>query len=179
MKTPRIRHIKCDETYPVCKKCLSHGVSCHYALRWRAPPTDGDVDGTAAPIPIQVKPRDWDLMQGIHFCTFDLSCFSLCLHLCFAAFVPLSLFFRLFFAFSLFLFHFAVSLLCLSRYLPRMRFTKHTHTVATARPIIYTVPPDTSHKAMHVMMQRLLSNGAAPRFLGVMMRHQICTLYAA
>ncbi|OAA55974.1 C6 zinc finger domain protein [Akanthomyces lecanii RCEF 1005] len=121
----RIRHIKCDETYPVCKKCLSHGVSCHYALRWRAPQidldangVDGDVDGTAAPVPIQVKPREWDLMQGIHF-------------------------------------------------------------FATALPIIYTVPPDTSHEAMRVMMHRLLSNGAAPCFLGVMMRHQICTLYAA
>ncbi|KAJ4144916.1 hypothetical protein LMH87_003783 [Akanthomyces muscarius] len=44
--TCRLRRIKCDETQPVCKRCLAGGRDCQYSLVWRPP--NGDESGTQA-----------------------------------------------------------------------------------------------------------------------------------
>ncbi|ATY61913.1 C6 zinc finger domain [Cordyceps militaris] len=68
------RRIKCDETQPDCRRCVSSGRTCQYSLVWR-PPGDGQpcrqqtVLSTApfrqAPLP------DADIMEAVRYCQFS------------------------------------------------------------------------------------------------------------
>lgn len=79
-----MRRIKCDEGHPVCKKCLTRGLPCHYTLRWCPPPDfkpdDGKDDSQGLHVAEKgtsqtafsylIQPSEWELMQGVHYCMF-------------------------------------------------------------------------------------------------------------
>lgn len=67
----RIRRVKCDETAPACRRCLSHGRHCEYlapsqateqTLSWR--------QNTYVTTEYLVMPPDWHFSEACRYCMF-------------------------------------------------------------------------------------------------------------